>query len=62
MINVLNLETGDKIRLTDDVIAEVVLNPRDGVWVQVRYVSAPSAPDKVGKEELIFAETIIDLA
>lgn len=62
MINVMELEPGTKVRLVDDAVVEVVSNPRDGVWVQVRYLTAPEEPDKVGTEELIFAESLAELA
>ena len=61
MINVLELEPGTKIRLAGDATAEVVSNPRDGVWVLVRYLTAPGNPAQVGTEELVFADSIVDL-
>lgn len=60
MINVLELETGAHIRLLGDVTAEVVANPRDGVWVLIRYLTAPDSPAQVGTEELVFAEHILE--
>ena len=61
MINVMDLKAGDKIRLGEDVIAEVVANPRDGAWIQARYVTVPGDPGQEGTEEMIFAEDIVDL-
>ncbi|MGQ4806743.1 hypothetical protein NKDENANG_00078 [Candidatus Entotheonellaceae bacterium PAL068K] len=60
MINILELEPGATIRLDDEATAEVVSNPRDGVWIVVRYVTAPQDPAQVGTEEMIFAEKIIE--
>ena len=60
MINVLELEPGAQIRLTGGVTAEVVSNPRDGVWVLIRYLSVPDNPTQVGTEELAFAEHILE--
>ena len=60
MINILELELGATIRLDDEATAEVVSNPRDGVWIVVRYVTAPQNPAQVGTEEMIFAEKIIE--
>ncbi len=62
MINVIELEPGDKIQLDGDVIAEVVSNPRDGIWIQARYVTYPGNPSVEGTEEMIFAEDILDMA
>lgn len=62
MINLLTLEPGTTIRLNGGVTAEVVSNPKDGMWVRVRYLSAPDNPDLVHTEELVFAEDVLDLA
>lgn len=60
MINVMDLQPGDKIRLRGDIIAEVVSNPRDGMWVVARYLAVPE--NSVQTEEMVFAEDIVDLA
>ena len=60
MINVLELEPGAKVRLVGEATAEVVSNPRDGVWVFIRYLTAPENPAQVGTEELVFAEHIVE--
>ena len=60
MVNVMDLQPGDKIRLGGKVTAEVVSNPRDGIWIQVRYLTHPENPEQVGTEELLFAEDIVD--
>ncbi len=62
MINVIELEPGDRIQLSGDAIAEVIANPRDGVWIQGRYVKVPDDPSLEGSEEMIFAEDIVDMA
>ena len=62
MINVLDLEPGATVRLVDGATAEVVSNPRDGVWVLLRYLTAPENSPQVGTEELVFAENIVELA
>jgi hypothetical protein len=62
MINVIELKPGDKIQLSGDVIAEVTSNPRDGVWIQARYVKVPDDPSQEGSEEMVFAEDIVDMA
>ncbi len=62
MINVIELQPGDKIQLSEEVIAEVTANPRDGIWIQARYIKVPEDPSQEGAEEMIFAEDIIDMA
>ena len=61
MINVMELKPGDKIRLDEDVIAEVIVNPRDGAWIRARYVTVPGDPGQEGIEEMVFAEDILDV-
>jgi hypothetical protein len=61
MVNVIELKPGTKIRLVDDATAEVVTNPRDGIWIQVRYLTSPADPAQVGSEELLFAENIVEV-
>jgi hypothetical protein len=61
MVNVMDLQPGDKIQLGGEVTAEVVSNPRDGIWVQVRYLTHPENLEQVGTEELLFAEDIVDM-
>jgi hypothetical protein len=62
MLNVLELEAGEKVRLQDGAIAEVVANPKDGVWIELRYLNVPQNPAQEGTEELVFAESLVDRA
>jgi hypothetical protein len=60
-INIRLVGSGTRIVLDDGAVAEVVSNPLDGVWVFVRYLSSPSDPARVGSEEMVFAQDIIDI-
>ena len=62
IINLRTLEVGANIRLSENIIAEVVENPADGMWVMVRYVSCPDDPSREGAEEMAFATDVIDMA
>ena len=62
MLNVLELKPGEKVRLQDGAIAEVVANPKDGVWIELRYLNVPQNPAQEGTEELVFAESLIERA
>ena len=62
MINVIDLKPGDRIQLGGDVIAEVISNPRDGIWIEARYIKTPDDPSQEGSQEMIFAEDIVDMA
>lgn len=61
MINVLELEPGMQVRLVNGATAAVVSNPRDGIWILLRYVTVPELPVQSGVEELVFAESIVEL-
>ena len=58
MINVRLLEPGTRVALADGSTAEIVSNPRDGIWVFARYLAAPHDASLVGTEEMIFAQDI----
>jgi hypothetical protein len=60
MVNVMDLKPGDRVRLAGDVVVEVISNPKDGIWIQARYLSVPDDPSQEGTEEMIFAEDMID--
>jgi len=54
MLNLIEVEVGARIRLTDGTVAEVVDNPGDGQWLVI-------ATDG-GGEELVHAQDIAGLA
>jgi hypothetical protein len=60
-INIRILEPGTRIALVDGATAEIVSNPMDGVWVFARYLSSPDDPARVGAEEMIFAQDIVEI-
>ena len=41
--------------------AEVVENPKDGVWVFAKYVTCPDDPSLVGTEDMFFAADIVEV-
>ncbi|MDM0015358.1 hypothetical protein QTH87_23145 [Variovorax sp. J22P168] len=54
MLNLMNVQVGDRIRLKDGSVAEVVENIGDGIWLQLR---SPGAAD----EELVHCEEMVEL-
>jgi hypothetical protein len=58
-INIRDLAPGTSIVLMGGAEAEVVDNPRDGVWLFARYLSSPRDPALVGQEEMIFAQDVV---
>ena len=57
----LTLKPGDRLALRDGVVAEVVENMEDGMWVQVRYVEVPGDEAEVGSVELCHAQDVVRL-
>ena len=58
LVNTRLLTPGMQIVLVDGAVAEIVSNPRDGVWVFARYLSSPADPSRVGVEDMVFAQDI----
>ena len=61
MIDVLTLKSGDRLKLEDGTIAEVIENMEDGMWLQVRYLEVPRNSAEVGAIELCHAQDIAKL-
>ena len=53
---------GTRLRLKDKSIVEIIGNPGDGGWVQVRYLESPENTATVGDEEWIFYVDVEDFA
>jgi hypothetical protein len=60
-VNIRSLGPGTRVVLEGGAVAEIVSNPADGVWVFARYLSAPDDPARVGSEEMIFAQDIVEI-
>jgi len=61
MINVRLLEPGTRVALSDGSTAEIVSNPRDGIWVFARYLVSANDASPVGTEEMVFAQDIVEI-
>ncbi len=61
IVNLFEVEPGQKVRLHSDATAEVVSNPRDGVWLFVRYLTNSDDPSVVGEEDMVFAQDVVEL-
>lgn len=53
---------GTKLLLKDKSIVEIIGNPGDGGWVQVRYLEPAEGAAAVGDEEWIFQIDVQDFA
>ena len=60
--NVLDLVPGERVRLADGTTGEVVSNPRDGMWVMVRFIESTADPSQNDTEGLAFAEDIVEVS
>ena len=61
IVNLISIEEGARISTIHGATAEVVSNPKDGVWVFAKYLSSPDDPDLVGTEDMIFAQDIAEV-
>ena len=61
-INIRVLQPGTRITLADGAVAEVVSNPADGVWLFARYIADPTDQSRVGEEDMIFAQSVVEVA
>jgi hypothetical protein len=61
IVNLFEVKAGQKVRLYSEATAEVVSNPKDGVWLFVRYLTSPEDPDQVGEEDMVFAQDVLEL-
>ena len=52
---------GTKLSLKDQSIVEIIGNPGDGGWVNVRYLESPSGSPAVGDEEWVFVVDVRDI-
>jgi hypothetical protein len=60
-VNIRLLGPGTRIVLEGGAVAEIVSNPADGVWVFARYLTSPDDPARIGSEEMIFAQDIVEI-
>jgi hypothetical protein len=60
-VNIRLLVPGTRIALVDGATAEIVSNPLDGVWLFARYLTSPDDPARVGSEEMVFAQDVVEI-
>lgn len=53
------LNPGERVRLKGNILAEVVENPRDGMWIFVRSLETPAGPVTGGEPEMVMADEVI---
>ena len=60
-VNIRLLGPGTRVALLDGATVEIVSNPLDGVWLFARYLTSPDDPARVGSEEMIFAQDVVEI-
>jgi hypothetical protein len=51
-VDLFDLEVGDRVRLSDGTIAEVISATVEGRWIRVRHIESPHNPSRAGSEQL----------
>jgi hypothetical protein len=59
MIDLLAIKLGDRLLLREGIVAEVVENMEDGMWLQVRYLEVSNTSAEVGAIELCHEQDIV---
>ena len=59
LVPVQDLEPGTRIRLRGEIVAEVTENPRDGMWIVVRYLETPAGPVAGERIEMAPADDVL---
>lgn len=62
LIAIQELEPGTRIRLRGEILAEVTENPRDGMWIVVRYLETPDGPVAGERIEMAAADDVLSRA
>jgi hypothetical protein len=53
-----DLQVGDRVRLADGTIAEVISESVDGRSISVRHIESPNNPSRAGSEQLCTEDEI----
>jgi hypothetical protein len=53
-----DLQLGDRVRLTDGTIAEVISPTEDGRRIRVRHIESPHNPSRAGSEQVCTEDEI----
>ncbi len=61
VVNLITIQEGATITTIHGATAEVVGNPKDGVWVFVKYLTSPNDPSLEGTEDMVFAQDIAEV-
>ncbi|MFT5394372.1 MAG: hypothetical protein ACI8PT_004583 [Gammaproteobacteria bacterium] len=58
-LDLLAIEEGTIVSLSGGATAQVVDNPRDGMWILLKFIEVPEEPALEGTEELVFWADVV---
>jgi hypothetical protein len=58
-LDLLAIEEGTIVSLNGGATAQVVDNPRDGMWILLKFIKVPEEPALEGTEELVFWADVV---
>lgn len=61
-VNVLDLLPGQIVKLDGEILAEIVENMQDGLWLRVKFAKVPGNPSLEGVEDQVFATDVVAVA
>jgi hypothetical protein len=61
VIAIQDLAPGTRVKLKGGIVAEVVENPKDGMWLLVRRLGAPKAEKPAPEDELCHADEVLEV-
>jgi hypothetical protein len=59
LIPVRDLNPGERVRLRGGILAEIVENPRDGMWIVARYLENSAGPIESDQIEMVLADDVL---
>jgi|GEM_PF-1080483 len=59
-VDFMSLQPGDRIRLKNQDVLEIIENIGDGIWVNGRILQSPDNPEAVGSEQLCHCEEALE--
>ena len=61
IVNVRDVAAGSRVVLASGDEVEIVSNPGDGVWLFGRYLACAEDAARIGTEEMIFAQDVVEV-
>jgi len=57
-----DIDPGTRLRLKGGIIAVVDDNPRDGMWIVVKYLETPDGPVESDQIEMVMTDDVLGIA